>query len=331
MPQRAAGECAPLLTHLVVLRPEVAPRHELSWYARWRNLLAPWLDPARVPSAARLVVDAAAIPPRLPLPLGPTHLIVQELSTQPCGFQVTEEYLSGATVREPSLVASEDALLREAEWLAFRAATARSVYPLVLHAGAVSRDGLALVFPAVSSAGKTTLTYGLEPCGWLPLCDDICPLQERADGTFVAVGCPRCGHLSPRSEALLCAAGVDLEGPVAGLQGYFRPTQWGAPASVRAIVVPRFQEGAALCVEALTQAEGAVALYGATFQRERVSRHAEWVAALRLATRVPAVSLTYGSLDSALAGIDTITHALFGECAQATNAGHVVEEAVEHG
>lgn len=210
---------------------------------------------------------------------------------------------------EPMVAHGEDALLREVERLAFEAAVTFSDLSLIVHAGTVSRNGGALILPATSGAGKTTLTYGLALRGWLPLNDDICPMREESRA-FVALGCPRCGHLSVGSELRVRGGGIDLEGPVADVSCYFRPVRWGEPAPVRAIITPRYQAGAEVSIAALTQAEGAAALYGSTFRRERVSRHDEWAAALRLGSRVPAFSLTYGSLDSALAGMDTITEAL---------------------
>ncbi|HEX6800287.1 MAG TPA: hypothetical protein VF116_21420 [Ktedonobacterales bacterium] len=278
-----------ILDHLIALRINAPLQDETAWMQRWLELTVYGCT-----AGDKSQADA-------------TTLVVRP-SKYTGAFTVREEYPAGqATARSQTYARDEDELLRKVEWLAYDAAVGRAAFPFIIHAGAVSRDGVAMVFPAASGAGKTTLTFGLAARGWLPLCDDICPLDERADGTFVAVGCPRCGHLNLHSEGILRRAGVELDGPVAGLSGYYRPMHWGQPAPVRAIVVPHHQEGAALCVEALTQAEGAAALYGATFRRERISRRDEWAAARRLAVQVPAFRLTYGSLDSALAGVDTIT------------------------
>lgn len=294
-----------LLGHRVSVRLDQAGVDEAEWSARWTALLAPWLAPERDHAAALL---ASAGAEAADIPENRTVLTVHPwVGERP--FTISQQYPPGTDIPGlPAYANTIGALLRVTERLAFESAVARSTYPLIVHAGAVSRNGAALVFPAISDAGKTTLTFSLARLGWLPLGDDICPLTE-ADGEFVAVGCPRCGHVSISSELLLRGSGVELEGPVAQLSRYFRPARWGAPAPVRAIIVPRYREGAPLAVEALTQAEGAAALFGATFQRERVSRHDEWAASARLACVAPAFALTYGSLDSALAGVDTIAHA----------------------
>lgn len=292
-----------LLGHRVSVRIDQAQVDEAEWTARWTALLAPWLAPERN-AAAALLASAGADAPDVPEAhtLFTVHPWVGERP-----FTITEEYPPGTEIPGlPAYANSMNALLRVVERLVFESAIARSAHPLIVHAGAVSRNGATLVFPAVQDAGKTTLTFSLALRGWLPLCDDICPFAEDESG-FVAVGCPRCGHVSIGSELLLRKAGVELEGPVGRLNRYYRPLHWGQPAPVRALIVPHYQEGAALAIEALTQAEGAAALYGATFRRERVSRHDEWAAAARVGRQTPAFSLTYGSIDSALAGIDTIT------------------------
>src|SRR5487761_1994156 len=292
-----------LLGHRGSVRIDQAQVSEAEWSARWISLLAPWLAPERNSEAAFLATAGADAPD---VPEAHTLFTVHpQVGERP--FTITEHYPPGTALPGlPAYANSMNALLHVVERLVFESAIARSAYPLIVHAGAVSRNGAALVFPALSDAGKTTLTYSLALRGWLPICDDICPVSEGESG-FVAVGCPRCGHVSIGSELLLRKAGVELEGPVAQLNRYFRPLHWGKPAPVRALVVPHYREGATLAIEALSQAEGAAALYGATFQRERISRHDEWTAAVRLGRLAPAFSLTYGTIDSALAGIDTIT------------------------
>ncbi|MDE3230408.1 MAG: hypothetical protein KGO05_11040 [Chloroflexota bacterium] len=295
-----------LLGHRVSVRIDQAGVNGAEWSAQWTALLAPWLAPERNPEAALLAAAGAEEPDS---PQARTVLTVHPwVGERP--FTISQQHPPGTEIPGlPDYANTTAALLRVAERLTFESAIARASFPLIVHAGAVSRNGATLVFPAVSSAGKTTLTLSLAKSGWLPLCDDICPFTE-ADGQFIAVGCPRCGHVSIRSELLLRGLGVELEGPVAQLSRYFRPARWGAPAPVRAIIAPRYREGAPLKIEALTQAEGAAALFGATFQRERVSRHDEWAASARLARLAPAFALTYGSLDSGMAGVDTIANAI---------------------
>lgn len=308
MLQSADPDGVTMLGHRIVLRWKGASPPGPDWHARWRDLLAPWCN-LTVPSPVACVFARGcdALPAVETAPV--TFLVVGPHPQAPDAFVIIADPPPGAAPSEVRPAWNQDTLLRELERLAFTVAVARSPFSLIAHAGAVSRNGAALVLPALSGAGKTTLAYGLGARGWLPLCDDVCPFEE-ADGALVALGCPRCGHLNLRSEGVLRQAGIGLEGPVAGLNEYFRPTRWGQPAPVRAIVVPRFEAGVALTVETLTMAEGAAALYSATFPRERVSHRDEWAACVRLGAQAPAFRLTYGSLDSALAGIDTITQAI---------------------
>ena len=192
-----------------------------------------------------------------------------------------------------------DRLMRELEWRAFDAAIRQSTLPLILHAGAVVRDGLALLLPAASGAGKTTLTLALAARGWLPLTDDVCPLIEQA-GAWRAMRCPRCCHLSDESRDLLRGQGIELEGPVGELYGYYRPRRWGEPAPVRAIAIPCFQAGAAPGREPLTQAQCLAELIPATYAREWQTGREQRLTAARLAGQVPGVRLMFSSVEDAL-------------------------------
>ena len=133
---------------------------------------------------------------------------------------------------------TEDEVAQVVEWLAYSAAVRHSDLPLILHSGAVARNGVAVLLPNASGAGKTTLTLALAARGWLPLTDDICPLVARG-GELMATGCRRCCHLSSPSLAVLQSYGIALEGPLGGLSLYYRPKVWGEPAPVRGIVIPQ--------------------------------------------------------------------------------------------
>ncbi len=204
---------------------------------------------------------------------------------------------------------SDNALLREVERRAFAEAAKHAPLSLVLHAGAVVREGVALLLPAASGAGKSTLTLALARHGWLPLTDDICPLA-RAGDAWVALPCPRCCHLSIAAVEVLQAAGIALEGPVADLAGYYRPPKWSTPSRVRAIVVPRFAPGAPPRAARLTQAECLAALISASFDQVSQPGSARRAAARHLAARAPGFSLTYASVDAALHLVDTVADGL---------------------
>ncbi|MGO8947349.1 MAG: hypothetical protein ACLQUY_06755 [Ktedonobacterales bacterium] len=191
------------------------------------------------------------------------------------------------------------------EWQAYTASVRYSCASLVLHAGAVTRHGGAVLLPNVSGAGKTTLTLALAARGWLPLTDDVCPLIER-EGELVAVGCRRACHLAVPTLAILRDIGVELEGPVGGLESYYRPRHWGEPAAVRSVVIPRYVENAATNCVPITQAECLTQLLNMEFAQESPSPGERRRLAVRLATRVKPFSLTYSSLPEALDMFETL-------------------------
>jgi hypothetical protein len=181
------------------------------------------------------------------------------------------------------------------EWEAYAAAIRHSSASLVLHAGAVTRHEGVVLLPNVSGAGKTTLTCALAACGWLPLTDDICPLLER-NGELIATGCRRSFHLDRSTLAILSAKGVEVDGPIGGLEGYYRPRRWGEPAPVRCIIFPRYVENVATDFVPITQAECLGQLLTLQFTQELPSSNERRRTAARLAGQVPAFALTYSSL-----------------------------------
>lgn len=113
---------------------------------------------------------------------------------------------------------------------------------VVLHAGAVVRNGRAVVFCGESGAGKSTTAAGLQARGYEALCDDQCVITPGPDRTSLLR--PDCSGLK------LWAAAMDhlsipTEGltPIrAGLQKYLVPNARAAddtPVPVAAIFVLR--------------------------------------------------------------------------------------------
>ena len=200
---------------------------------------------------------------------------------------------------------TEEHLTQFVEWLAYREAVRHAAAPLILHSGAVARNGVAVLLPNVSGAGKTTLTLALAERGWLPLTDDVCPLEDR-DGALTAVGCQRCCHLSASSLAILASLGIALDGPVANLSDYYRPRRWGEPAPVRAIVIPRYVAGSPTRFNAITQAECLGQLLSMLFTQGAHPGDVRRRVAARLAAEAPGFSLTYSALDEALDVFETL-------------------------
>lgn len=215
---------------------------------------------------------------------------------------------------------TEEQAARFLEWLAYSVAVRHAELPLTLHSGAVVRNGIAVLLPNVSGAGKTTLTLALAARGWLPLTDDVCPLVER-DGELVAIGCRRCCHLSEASLAILQAEEIVLEGPVAGLSDFYRPQQWAEPAPVRGIVIPRYVAGSPTQFTPITQAECLGQLTGMTFAQDAIPAHEQRRTAARLAAKAPGFALTYSALDEALDVFDTLEARLV--AVSSTGASHI--------
>jgi hypothetical protein len=214
--------------------------------------------------------------------------------------------------QQPFMWYHEDALLRDVEWRLYAGCAAESPARLIIHTGAVARDGMALLLPGVSGAGKTTLTYALAARGWQTLTDDLLALDtspDDPDGELLALPSERCGHVSLRTLEMLAEVGVALEGPVAGLVGYHRPYEWGEATPVRFVIAPQYQAGAACAVTPLTQAETAALLMKASFAQRRVDYHQQWQAAVRVAAQTHGWRLTYGRLSDAFDAIDQLTAA----------------------
>jgi serine kinase of HPr protein (carbohydrate metabolism regulator) len=228
------------------------------------------------------------------------------------GWQLADQ--SGVSPCES--LRTEEEVAQYAEWMAYSATIRHATLPLLLHSGAVARNGVAVLLPNVSGAGKTTLTLALAARGWLPLTDDICPLVER-DGELVAIGCRRCCHLTPHSLAALRAQGVTLEGPLGGMSLYFyRPRDWAEPAPVRAIVIPRYASESPTRFAPITQAECLGQLMHMTFPQEDIPAYERRRTAARLAARVRGFTLTYSALEEALDVFETLEARLI---AHATN------------
>ncbi len=221
------------------------------------------------------------------------------------------------------LMRTEEQVAEFLEWLTYSEVVRYTKLPLILHSGAVVRNGVAVLLPNDSGAGKTTLTLALAARGWLPLTDDICPLEER-DGELVAIGCRRCCHLSSSSLAILRAAGIALEGPVAGLRDYYRPWQWGEPAPVRGIVIPRYVADSPTQFDPITQAECLGQLISMLFTQGAYPGHERRRIAARLAARAPGFMLTYSSLDEALGTFETLG-AQWSAAHSPTNGAHEVD------
>jgi hypothetical protein len=199
----------------------------------------------------------------------------------------------------------EDELLRQLERSIVAACARYSTTALILHAGAVERDGIALLLPAHSGSGKTTLTLALGARGWRPLTDDICPCVL-LEGRVVALPNPRCVHVSDASREVLDSQSIDLEGPVAGLPGYYRPYSWGTAAPLQRIILPCYHPGISTQMVPLTMAEVAAELLLMRFEQDLLPRDVQWNTILQIARQAPGWQLLYSSLDEAFDVVEQI-------------------------
>lgn len=184
---------------------------------------------------------------------------------------------------------------------------------LLLHAGVVERDGLALVMPAMPGSGKSTLTAALSLRGWRLLSDEFGAFDLQR-GEFGAA-------LKP---VALKNASIDVIRrfePSAPIGPSFPKTRKGvvahlaasadAVASVKqaclpgAVVLPKWQADHPTSWEPLDEKELFSALAFNAFNYP-VTGAAGFRAVLGMVRRCPAWHLVYSDLDEALATIDSV-------------------------
>lgn len=182
---------------------------------------------------------------------------------------------------------------------------------LLLHAGTLERDGLALVLPATPGSGKSTLTAALSQRGWRLLSDEF-GAYDLATGEFRAL-------LKPVALKNQSIEVIRRYAPQARWGPEFPKTRKGrvahlAPAAEAvqrrhdtarpgAIVLPRWEAGSPTRWEALEPHVSFPALAFNAFNYT-VLGAAGFEAAVQLVRRCPAWQLVYSDLDDALAHIE---------------------------
>jgi HprK-related kinase A len=187
----------------------------------------------------------------------------------------------------------------------------RMHHTLLLHAGVVERDGLALVMPATPGSGKSTLTAALGLRGWRLLSDEFgaFDLQRRA---FRPV-------LKPVALKNQSIEVIRRFSPSAELGPEFPKTRKGTVAHLAApldavnrvhelarpgaVLLPKWEAGSATRWTAVPARDAFTALAFNAFNYE-VAGEAGFRAVVHLVRRCPAWQLTYSNLDDALARID---------------------------
>jgi HprK-related kinase A len=201
------------------------------------------------------------------------------------------------------------------EWGMNWCVAARGHRHLLLHAGAIARDGMGILIPAVPGSGKSTLTAALMCRGYRLLSDEfgvlrlgdhrLLPLVRPVALKNESIGV--IAHFAPQA----------LLGPV------FRKTRKGdvahlapdrasvdartQPAQPTLILFPQFRRGAATEVEPVSEAIAFVKLSGNSFNYELLGERA-FDAVVRLVRGCRCYRLTYGELDEAVAMVDELLH-----------------------
>ncbi|MDO9112691.1 MAG: HprK-related kinase A [Polaromonas sp.] len=190
----------------------------------------------------------------------------------------------------------------------------RPLGELVMHAAVVAQGDAAVMMPGFPGAGKSTLCAALvHLAGWRLLSDELAILDP-ATGTLLPH--PRPISLKNASIAVVQAFQGARLGPV------YRDTRKGdithaacpgasqrqanVPASVRWVVFPRFEAGAAPHCEALSRAEAFVLISEQSFNNERMGE-VGFDALCALLTGAECFEMVYGSTTDALALVRQIT------------------------
>ncbi len=184
---------------------------------------------------------------------------------------------------------------------------------IVFHAGAVERDGRALILTGPSGSGKSTLCAGLSQSGWRLISDELILLRP---GDPALVGNPR--PISLKNEAIdrirdlgPAAKFTEVyEGTIRGTISFLCPTEEsvaraGEPAVPSRVIFPSFRTGSATEVKEIEKAQGFMRL---------IENSVNYVTTLRTGFEAVAgvtdicrfYELTFGDLETAFAAIEKI-------------------------
>ena len=182
---------------------------------------------------------------------------------------------------------------------------------LLLHAGAVERDGFALLLPALPGSGKSTLTAALSQRGWRLLSDEFGAFDPAA-GVFRAMLKP-VALKNTSIDVLRRFAPNAVIGPEFPKTRKGRVAHLGANADSvlrrhdgarpGAIVLPQWQAGSATRWEPIPAHVLFPALSFNAFNYNLLGETG-FRAAIGLMRQCPAFQLIYSDLDDALATID---------------------------
>ena len=171
---------------------------------------------------------------------------------------------------------------------------------LWLHAGAVARDGFALLISGPSGQGKSGLTTRLSEKGWKFLSDDIAPIRLHED---VVIPFPQCPTRRVHPGRLVGSDSVaSLQREVIQLdQGCVITT----PVRLRALLFVRFQDSSSARLTQLSSGPGAMEVLK-NLTNFMDHRHAGVSRAADLARRLDIYELSFERAEDAVATVDAL-------------------------
>lgn len=183
---------------------------------------------------------------------------------------------------------------------------------VLLHGGAVARNGRALVMPAASGSGKSTLVAGLVAAGFRLASDEIAAIDP-SDGLLRPFARALCVKQGSRPVLAARYPILSTAPPRYRLSGeavwYLMPDAAGwieAPTPVRVVVLPRYVAGAATELTPVPRSAALPRLLEQSFSvRQHGARGIATITALLQAAGC--YSLTIGTLDDAIELLTRLT------------------------
>ena len=190
-------------------------------------------------------------------------------------------------------------------WQITHLAIDRSPRYLVVHASAVARDGVAVVFPAEADSGKSTLATILVEAGFDYLTDEATAIDL---DTGEVVGYPKPITLDPGSQQLL--AHLDPGGLAGSSQRWriapndIRPSAVAERATLTHLVFPTHVPGADNTLVAVDTIDAVVGLVSGAFN---LAEHGDRLDDLvRLVDRCTKHSLRHDGVDGPIAAVSSL-------------------------